>query len=350
MAARWIYHAHECALGYRRTNRGVDGRKQKEACHRIPHPRRGARRPSASGGFTASNDEVFWDGVISLWCRSAPLLSPWRARGDVPTGVNLNRYSGSGSHIPWHSDNESLFGPQNQPKLMVSMSLGHSVEFQLRRARCGVPSPIQLDRGDLLVMDGLAQLEYEHRTVSGLQGPRVNLTFRWVTQHIASCPQAGAMYCALPWCVQGLAEPGLPSGENLGIINGFAFGQWSSFCQLGVCLLGHTLLGIRRKRCCSGRRPSHLAVHPFQVVLLAGSGAGVGDCSGGTVIQNAVPLFTSVFLRKIIHVFFFKTWVTWSILCWICQQPSGSPLPCYHDAYSVGTQVGILGEIRADPL
>ena len=26
-----IYHAHECALGYRRTYSGVDGRKQKEA-------------------------------------------------------------------------------------------------------------------------------------------------------------------------------------------------------------------------------------------------------------------------------------------------------------------------------
>ena len=58
MAARWIYHAHECALGYRRINSGVDDRKQKEACHRILHPRRGARRPSASGGFTASFDEV----------------------------------------------------------------------------------------------------------------------------------------------------------------------------------------------------------------------------------------------------------------------------------------------------
>ena len=52
------YHAHECALGYRRTNSGVDGKKQKEACHRIPHPRRGARRPIASGGFAASSDEV----------------------------------------------------------------------------------------------------------------------------------------------------------------------------------------------------------------------------------------------------------------------------------------------------
>ena len=69
-----------------------------------------------------------------------------------------------------------------------------------------VPSSIRLDDGDLLVMDGLAQSEYVHRTVSGLQGPRVNLAFRWITQHIASCPQTGVLRCALPSCVQRLAE------------------------------------------------------------------------------------------------------------------------------------------------
>ena len=50
-----------------------------------------------------------------------------------------------------------------------------------------VPSLITLDHGDLLVMDGLTQSEYVHCTASGLQGPRVNLTFRLVAQHIASC-------------------------------------------------------------------------------------------------------------------------------------------------------------------
>ena len=107
------------------------------------------------------------DSVICLLGRVAPLFSPWCARGNVPTGVNLNRYSGSGSSIPWHSDNESLFGPPNQPKLIVSMSLGHSVEFQVRRRQCGVSSPIQLDHGDILVMDGSAQSEYEHRFTMG---------------------------------------------------------------------------------------------------------------------------------------------------------------------------------------
>ena len=79
------------------------------------------------------------------------------------------------------------------------------MEFQVRRASSDVPSSITLDHGDLLVMDGLARLEYAHRTVSGLQGPRVNLTHRWVAQHIASCPLAGVVGCVLPSCVQGLA-------------------------------------------------------------------------------------------------------------------------------------------------
>ena len=74
----------------------------------------------------------------------------------MPTGVNLNRYSGPSSCIPWHSDNEPLFGPQNAPKLIVSMSLGNSVEFKVRRRGQGkVPSLITLDHGDLLVMDAI---------------------------------------------------------------------------------------------------------------------------------------------------------------------------------------------------
>ena len=48
-----------------------------------------------------------------------------------------------------------------------------------RRASGEVHSSITLDHGDLLVVDGQAQSERVHRTVPGLQGPRVNLTFRW---------------------------------------------------------------------------------------------------------------------------------------------------------------------------
>ena len=61
-----------------------------------------------------------------------------------------------------------------------------------------VPSSFTLDRGDLLVMDGSAHSECAHRMVSGLQGPRANLTYRWVSHHAASCPQAGVVGCVFP--------------------------------------------------------------------------------------------------------------------------------------------------------
>ena len=179
----------------------------------------------------------------------------------MPTGVNLNRYSGPSSCIRWHSDNEPLFGPQNSPKLIVSLSLGNSVEFKVRRVSDSVTSSITLNHGDVLVMDGSAQSEYLHCTMPGLQGPRVNLTFRWVAQHIASCPLVGAVGCVLPSCVQGLAEPG-PRGE------GRWGNKWSSFWGLVLLLLilvsvllAGTLINIRRGHRYSGQRPSCLVVH-----------------------------------------------------------------------------------------
>ena len=135
------------------------------------------------------------------------------------------------SFVRWRSDNEPLFGPQNLPKLIVSFSLGNSVEFMVRRrASSNVPSSIQLDHGDILVMGGLAQSEYEHCTASVLQGPRVNLTYRWVAQHTASCPLAGAVGCLLPTCAQGLVVPssrGLGEGEH----------KWSSSWGLVLLLV-----------------------------------------------------------------------------------------------------------------
>ena len=71
-----------------------------------------------------------------------------------------------------------------------------------RRAPGEVPSAIRLDHGDVLDMDGLAQSECERCTASGLHGPRVDLTYRWVAQHTASCPRAGVVGCVLPTCGQ----------------------------------------------------------------------------------------------------------------------------------------------------
>ena len=194
-------------------------------------------------------------------------------------GVNLNQYAGSGSFIRWHSDNEPLFGPQNAPKLIVSMSLGNSVDFKVRRRGQGkVPSLITLDHGDLLVMDGLTQSEYVHCTASGLQGPRVKLTFRWVAQHIASCPLAGAVGCVLPSCVQGLAEPD-PRGDWE---EGYRWSSSWGLILLLLILVSVPLVGTLLTS--EGGIVTVVSVHPAQWctsplgVVPAGLGDGVGHC------------------------------------------------------------------------
>ena len=124
---------------------------------------------------------------------------------EVPTGVNLNRYTGDGSFIPWHCGNERLFGSPFEPKVIVSMSLEHSVLFKLRRrASEKTVAQIWLDHGDLL---GLTQDEFWHSTASELEGPRVNLTYRWISQHIRSCPLTSLICGALPSEAPDLAEP-----------------------------------------------------------------------------------------------------------------------------------------------
>ena len=98
------------------------------------------------------------------------------------------------------------------------------------------PLSITFDHGDLLVTDGPAQSEYAHRTVPWLQGPRVNLTYRWVTQHAASCPLAGVVGCVLSSCVQGLEHRLIPVRARCSFwekkLYSFFQGKISCFSQL----------------------------------------------------------------------------------------------------------------------
>ena len=104
---------------------------------------------------------------------------------------------------------------------------------------------------------------------SGLQGPRVNLTYRWVAQHTASCPLAGVVGCVLPTCPKGSVEPSsrwLGEGEN----------KWSSswglvllLLILVTALLVSTWIHIRREHRYSDQRPSRSAVYfPSQGIYI----------------------------------------------------------------------------------
>ena len=115
-------------------------------------------------------------------------MQPWCAEGVVPTAANLNLYRGWKSCVGWHCDDEPLFGKCGDAKLIVSVSLGTFAVFRWRRQSCPADEgrSCRLDHGDILVMDGQCQDEFLHRTDPGREQDRINITFRWVTQHVSS--------------------------------------------------------------------------------------------------------------------------------------------------------------------
>ena len=261
-------------------------------------------------------NNAIWDGVIGLWGRVAPFLSLCCGKKDVPTGVKLNQYAGSGSCIRWHSVNEPLFGPQNLPKLIVSLSLGNSVEFMVRRASRNVPSSIRLDRR---------------------LSCRVNLTYRWVAQHTASCPLAGVVDCVLPTCAQGLVEPSsrwLGEGEN----------KWSSSWGLVLLLLilvsvllVNTWIHIRRGHRHSSQRPS-CVVHFSSRGRARWVGGRRWPLSRRRQISKSGSFyfpFVSFWVNMVYSCFksmIFGLFIPLGMLVakWV-------PTPCYNNAYLVGT-------------
>ena len=93
-----------------------------------------------------------------------------------------------------------------------------------------------LDHGDILVMDGPCQDEFRHCTDPGSDQERINITFRWVKQHVASCSfLRTGVTCCLPTCARFFSFSGT---EVVGIGSFWAF--WfllGTLCILGVLVL-----------------------------------------------------------------------------------------------------------------
>ena len=127
-----------------------------------------------------------------MWGRVGSSLTPWCAkrclRGGEPFPVRWE-----GIPYPMLCDKEPLFRRPCEPKVIHGKrERGTLGPAQVASSRDGnFPSEIRLDHGDLLVMDGLTPVEFEHSTSSVLLGPRVNLTFR------QSCAIAGLIGCVL---------------------------------------------------------------------------------------------------------------------------------------------------------
>ena len=147
-------------------------------------------------------------------------------------------------------------------KLIVSVSLGTSAVFRWRRQSCSDEGHLCcLGHGDILVMDGQCQDEFLHRTNPCREQERINVTCRWVKQHVSSCPlfKAGVA-CCLPTCAQGSSV--LDMGNAVfGAFWAFLVSSWclvhmesASFASLpvvhkawvtSVCLLLDTPFGRR---------------------------------------------------------------------------------------------------------
>ena len=165
-------------------------------------------------------------------------MKPWCADRDVPTAANLNLCRGRSSHVGWHSDDEPLFGERGESKLIVSVSFGTQALFKWKGKSC--PSndghSCWLGHGDILVMDGQCQDEFRHCTDPGSDQERINITFRWVKQHVASCSfLRTGVTCCLPTCARGFSF----SDTGIVVIGSF----WAFWFLLGtLCILGVLVL------------------------------------------------------------------------------------------------------------
>lgn len=101
--------------------------------------------------------------MTELMGRVMPLVGLPRSE-NWPNSCNLNFYLNGGSHVGWHSDDESLFQGVQRRICIISLSLGGDRGFQVQGSWPGaVKSSVTLRAGDLLTMEGNVQRYYKHR-------------------------------------------------------------------------------------------------------------------------------------------------------------------------------------------
>eukprot|EP00929_Paragymnodinium_shiwhaense_P009542 TRINITY_DN113752_c0_g1_i1.p1 TRINITY_DN113752_c0_g1~~TRINITY_DN113752_c0_g1_i1.p1 ORF type:complete len:662 (-),score=128.32 TRINITY_DN113752_c0_g1_i1:190-2175(-) len=124
-----------------------------------------------------------------------------------PNCVNMNLYETEEQSVGWHSDDEALFRGSEMDCRIISASWGNPRVFEVavkdKKHSSGRPSifqesirKIMLLPGDLCSMEGLFQRYYSHQISKGpssvLKPPpalaRINLTWRYIVKHKASCP------------------------------------------------------------------------------------------------------------------------------------------------------------------
>lgn len=131
--------------------------------------------------------EIVDEPRLSKWYRADeapphPVLRPVRAAIDERYGVRtggygMNYYRNGRDSVAWHRDTEMRHLDRT---LVAIVTLGAARPFLLRRHGGGPSTDVHPGSGDLVVMGGRAQAEWEHAVpkVAGC-GPRISLMLRW---------------------------------------------------------------------------------------------------------------------------------------------------------------------------
>ena len=97
-------------------------------------------------------------------------------------GLLLNYYRDGSDYMGWHSDNEKELGLE---PIIASLSFGEERNFQFKHKERNDLQviTIQPKTGSLIIMKGSTQANWKHRIskTSKMMGPRVNLTFRFIS-------------------------------------------------------------------------------------------------------------------------------------------------------------------------
>jgi alkylated DNA repair dioxygenase AlkB len=114
-----------------------------------------------------------------------PLLEQLRAAVEHATGrrynsVLLNYYRDGADSMGMHSDDEPELGAE---PVIASLSYGATRTFTLRHKRSKRTVKLDLTDGSLLLMAGKFQANWHHgiAKTAKVVGPRINLTFRFVS-------------------------------------------------------------------------------------------------------------------------------------------------------------------------
>jgi alkylated DNA repair dioxygenase AlkB len=91
--------------------------------------------------------------------------------------IGFNLYRDGRDSVAWHADRERY---HHEDPVVVILSTGAPRSFQLRPKAGGVSRSWQLGHGDLLVMGGACQHDYEHCVpkAASVPGPRLSIMFR----------------------------------------------------------------------------------------------------------------------------------------------------------------------------